>query len=468
MAIPDPLDRSLKNGGSTIIAEAWNEARSAANNKREWPLAQIVEVLDARLCPLCEYVNGMTMRVDSPEYAQWRNGSHIHCRRCMAYIHRDEGHAPTFKQPPQDLIDRYGHFHTDPEAHAALRIPAEPAGRSVTVRTVRDLKTGKTKRALEWAPWWDQVPKWKRDVVLKARAATTEDELRPLLEKLDVPRNPQTADQVREVALLGLKDRLEGWVTVEAASGAAGAAETSDIRLPELVRGLLDKSPPAGPIPPGLDATREEAEQWARENVLGLTHVDYSEAAPPVIHALNEVAAAVSQHFQVPVPVIAPFSHFGETPEKRTIMSAGVRGITYNPAMCGVLEEPLTFIAHRDALHSADAAKDWRGIVAHEVAHVLQKSGRDQEGKPRGAETSERLARNIVKPYRDSAGEKRVRAELGNQAWTGSNDPENPWQETWAQAFAAAWVNAKSLRPKTRQMVKDVLRKLFPGLKLWF
>ncbi|HEU4753745.1 MAG TPA: hypothetical protein VFU47_11615, partial [Armatimonadota bacterium] len=215
MALPAHLNQALEATAALTVAELYNEGKSAANNPEEWPLAQISERLDGRTCPLCRAVDGKILKVGSPEYRQWRQPSHINCRRVMVYIHRDEqGAKPDFREPDAELIRKHGHYHLRPDRHAELRIPAEPAGRHVIVRRVRNLETGEISTRLDWAPWHEQHSEATRKLIVKARGTADPAELERILAELGVT-NFNDPEQLRRVVLLGLRDRVEGWITLE-------------------------------------------------------------------------------------------------------------------------------------------------------------------------------------------------------------------------------------------------------------
>jgi hypothetical protein len=203
------------------VTELYNEGRaSAASDRGAYPLAQISERMDERTCPLCQAVDGLILRTDSPEYAEWRQPSHINCRRIMEYIGRDEPAAPDFQRPDQELIRKHGHYHLDPDKHAELRIPAEPSGRHFVLRWLRREGTGEAARALDWAPWWSQVSEADRALVLRARVAPAA-ELPGLLRPLGLTLGPGgvaawTPADWRLATRLALRDRLEGFLTVRA------------------------------------------------------------------------------------------------------------------------------------------------------------------------------------------------------------------------------------------------------------
>jgi hypothetical protein len=170
--------------------------------------------------------------VRSPEYAEFRQPSHINCRRRLIYIRKDEEARADFERPPDDLIRKHGHYHVQPARHAELRIPASGSGRHIIVRRVRNLETGELGTRLDWAPHWERIPQWKRDLVLKARAETDDLAVVAILEKLGI-NDLDDAGQLRELTLLGIRDRVDGWLTVP-----KGAALTAPLpRGRRLLRG---------------------------------------------------------------------------------------------------------------------------------------------------------------------------------------------------------------------------------------
>ena len=119
----------------TLIPKHFGMGAEAAAPAREFPLARITEQMDGRVCPLCMSVHGMVIRRDSPQYAVWSRPSHINCRRYMIFIGASQAGPdgkPTqadFEAPDQELIDRHGHFVSEPKKYEALRVPNRPTGR---------------------------------------------------------------------------------------------------------------------------------------------------------------------------------------------------------------------------------------------------------------------------------------------------------------------------------------------------
>ncbi|HTE19244.1 MAG TPA: hypothetical protein VK689_12795, partial [Armatimonadota bacterium] len=206
----------------------------------------------------------------------------------------------------------------------------------------------------------------------------------------------------------------------------------------------------------------QDAQRWALQNIRGLHQVDYSEMDLDVAQVMNRVVKQISDQFEVPVPVIMPntWPGWGMSPSNAP-MFAGRIGIGYNPNHWQEHTRDLFLAVEELALHTSVAGKGVEAIVAHEMAHVLQQNGRGLT-----YQRSERLAQEIVDRYRARRGETAIRRELGDYAWEGSKQQQDePWRETWAQAFSAYWVNPASVSNETRAMVREVLKALFPGAK---
>jgi len=135
LTVASAVTKFLAGTTGANAARLYQMGKDDALPAGEWPLAQIIEHLDSVICPLCRSIHGMIVRKGTPEYERWRLPSHINCRRIMADIHRDEvgpdgqPTRPDFVAPPQELIDKHGHFVNDPVKYAPLRVPARPTGR---------------------------------------------------------------------------------------------------------------------------------------------------------------------------------------------------------------------------------------------------------------------------------------------------------------------------------------------------
>lgn len=129
------VEANLRGAAFATLVEDFNLGRDAALPLDEFPLAQIIETLDERVCPLCASVHGMILDRRSPEFAQWKAPSHINCRRVIAYIGKDEVNedgspvAPDFQRPPDEIIQKHGHYHVDSKKYSELRVPSRPEGR---------------------------------------------------------------------------------------------------------------------------------------------------------------------------------------------------------------------------------------------------------------------------------------------------------------------------------------------------
>lgn len=202
------VKRSLKATATISIAEAFTDGQLSVSESSH-PFARILEFLDSKICALCASVRGKVLRKDSDEFRKWRLPSHINCRRTISHLREGE---VNFEEPDPELVRKHGHYHLDPDKYAELRVPAEPAGRNFIRRRVKNPETGEVGVALDWAPWWEQIPQWKRDLVLQARGTTSATELRGILAKLGIT-DPTDPDQLREAMKLALEDRLKGFLT---------------------------------------------------------------------------------------------------------------------------------------------------------------------------------------------------------------------------------------------------------------
>ena len=119
------------------IQEIDDSAPEIIMSLEEYPLVQIIEFPGC--CPLCEYMDGMIIRRDSPDFDLYARPPHINCRRVWAYIGKDEiapdgqPTRPDWTPPPQELIEKYGHFIKDPEKFKSLRVLSQPEGRDFIV-----------------------------------------------------------------------------------------------------------------------------------------------------------------------------------------------------------------------------------------------------------------------------------------------------------------------------------------------
>ena len=435
--LPPKLEKSLQATATLTIAELHNEGMAAANNPADWPYAQISEILDNRTCPLCRAVDGKIVAVGSPEYAKWRQPSHINCRRVMVYIGKDEQNVRVdFAEPAPELIKKHGHYHIQPDKYAELRIPAEPAGRHVVVRRVKNLETGKISTRLDWAPWHDQTSAAKRELILQARATSDPVELAKLLEKLGIA-DPTDGEGFQAVTRFGLRDRIEGWVT----------------NFP-------------GPPWPNPDApafvvaqSHPEAEAWALQNIPGLKHVDYSGLDLDAANEFNRVISDVCAKFELELEAIMPndwpgWMDGGGRPLPKAPMVSGPRGLAYNAADWQGKGKArlLEYLAGRKL--DTEASRTIAAYVAHEMGHQLVLRTEEMTR----AIAIARIAAEERK-YATSRGDAVLRKELGDYALNGGPG------ELWAEAFSAYWENIYSVSAETKEFVRGVLAILFPGVK---
>ncbi len=136
MLTPDStINQILNNSATATLVHDFDLGRDAAPAREAFPLAEINEVLDDVICPLCQSLHGKIMARNSAAYEEFKRPSHINCRRIMVFIGKDEVDldgepmTPDFERPPQELLDKHGHFHIDPDKYAQLRIPSRPEAR---------------------------------------------------------------------------------------------------------------------------------------------------------------------------------------------------------------------------------------------------------------------------------------------------------------------------------------------------
>lgn len=227
-ALPETLNRSLAATSALATTELYNEGKSTANDPGEYPFAQIAERMDERTCPLCEEVDGMIIEVGSPEYAEWKSPSHVNCRRELVYINKEAaGVEANFQRPDEALIAKHGGYHIDPSKRAALRIPAEPAGRQFIIRTGVDPATGKKVARLDWAAWHSQRTNEEKRLILAARGAHSTREVLEILAQLGVTDLSDPVQQ-RKIALLGLRDLVEERIAKAGGTKAAAGASLAE------------------------------------------------------------------------------------------------------------------------------------------------------------------------------------------------------------------------------------------------
>jgi hypothetical protein len=142
--------QKLEATATVTYTEIKNLAEDLTLPADEYPLAQIIETLDSHICPLCAHLHGKIIKRNTPEWEQYKLPSHINCRRTFAYIPADQDEQPDFTPPPQDLLNKYGHFHTDPQRYEPLRVPAFADRRQFIVKRTKHPITGIIQTILQW------------------------------------------------------------------------------------------------------------------------------------------------------------------------------------------------------------------------------------------------------------------------------------------------------------------------------
>ena len=153
----EEMDQTLAMTAQVVISEFTEEARAEMADLDQFPLVQIVEVLDDRTCELCEYMDGMWLRRDSPDFERWARSPHINCRRTLHYV-SGPGLEADFVPPPDELVEKHGHFIRDPDKYAPLRILAQPEGRDFVFVRVKDPETGEMVSVMRWRTQIYDIP----------------------------------------------------------------------------------------------------------------------------------------------------------------------------------------------------------------------------------------------------------------------------------------------------------------------
>lgn len=189
----DQLKLSLAGTASVQVTHLYGLGRDAvsAADPSEFPFAQIIEVLDDRICNLCRTLHGLILAKTDPRYHEYKYPSHVRCRRIMVDIGKDEKDddgsplKPNFVDPPRELLEKHGHFHINPDKYSALRIPVRPEGADFIYAPG---KVGEPHRLI-----------WRQGLSDEARRATISDMLG------EITRDPETlslsANLLRQLAL---------------------------------------------------------------------------------------------------------------------------------------------------------------------------------------------------------------------------------------------------------------------------
>jgi len=111
-AAEDRAERELKGSASATVGDAINDGRSLTAEQTNVELAQFSAILDDYVCELCEWMDGMIIRLDNPDYDRFSPLIHYHCRCLWVYIDPEEEPQPEpdWETPPDSLIEEFGNF----------------------------------------------------------------------------------------------------------------------------------------------------------------------------------------------------------------------------------------------------------------------------------------------------------------------------------------------------------------------
>jgi hypothetical protein len=108
--LSDYKDSSLKTSVDVTIAQSVSEGREKLTDFPEIELATWSAVLDSVVCPLCGKLDGMTVRVDSADYAKFKPAEvHPNCRCIWIYTTKEENNKPevNYKEPNKTIVEKY-------------------------------------------------------------------------------------------------------------------------------------------------------------------------------------------------------------------------------------------------------------------------------------------------------------------------------------------------------------------------
>lgn len=154
--LPPNVENALRATAAVTVMDITNMAEHDVVPEDQYPLARRIEVLDDRICPLCEELHGQVFDRRSEAYQRYRGLVHINCRGTWSYIHRDEQgpdgrpSQPNFKPPAQDLLDKHGHFIIDPNRYEPLNVIGWTDMREFVFKRVLDPVTGRLVSRLFW------------------------------------------------------------------------------------------------------------------------------------------------------------------------------------------------------------------------------------------------------------------------------------------------------------------------------
>lgn len=209
-----------------------------------------------------------------------------------------------------------------------------------------------------------------------------------------------------------------------------------------------ERPAPVGASAPTRDLTAE---------IPGSREVDLSGMDPALQPEFLRVVAGVARHYGLRVPFILPRARWnGVTgaPSAGAHMFASDLGIGFDPGVWNERRSPSVLLSVAHSPHTAANGKTFAGLVVHEMGHVLL-----AERFGVGLLADDNAARLLVQEYRLRQGADGITAELGAYAWRGSRErAQEAWQETFAEAFAASYLDPHSLSEATSRLVARVLR----------
>lgn len=106
------LETDLAGHASAQVNYAVNKGRDLAAEKAKAQLAQYSAILDERVCPLCEWLDGRIIELDNPDFDRFTPPIHNNCRCIWAYVLPDEEPQPevTWETPPPNLVEQFGNL----------------------------------------------------------------------------------------------------------------------------------------------------------------------------------------------------------------------------------------------------------------------------------------------------------------------------------------------------------------------
>lgn len=162
----EELAQAINIVGKLLVRETTNEARLFVLQGSGYDRAQWSAAIEPAPCPLCASLDG---KVFDTATAPYNPPAHINCDCIWIGVEADEvGSVDAFDPTDpylQDLVDKHGHFLTNPDKFSPLRIPASPGGRDFVFRR-RNTPDG-LQSSLEW-----RRPRYQIDGLDPATAQT--------------------------------------------------------------------------------------------------------------------------------------------------------------------------------------------------------------------------------------------------------------------------------------------------------